>query len=281
MSEDIQTQEATLESSPGVEGQDQTPETPSQDSNLPEQSDNQNQQDSPGKVEPEQPIKTSRPENRRASEFVKQRLEIKELKNKLRELESKSISNTPPAPEKPSLREYNDEEIYQKGLGKSFAELRQEIIDQLEKKYEEKFSSQYEKYQAAKKEASDRQELNNRISKLKEDGKWELFQEVVEKNPEIDFYANKDTFKAFEMAVAKMEEIERTKNPNTPLAGKKSRMGIAGSGTPMNGGSGKPSLEVLLKEKEKLQDMMASNFNNPDFIKKWDENTAALASLAK
>lgn len=278
MGEELQTQTATLDTGKGdIEQETKVPETVAKETELPEKSDVQPQPESGGQVEPSHQTNSSGEIRRKPSDYIRLRRERNEAIQKAKELESLLQQQNKTSDSKSTVREYTDDEIFSMGLGKFSQKLRDEAIELAYERLKKEFPNHMSEYQNQIKREQETQELKQRYDKLHDENKYDLFMDTLKEHPELDYFANKDPLLAFDRVM----DIVNKKAVATqdPLASKKSRMGIVGSSTPMNGGNVKPTLERLRAEKAKLQDQFSKSFNDPVFMKKWEENTQAIAKL--
>lgn len=251
------------------------------------------QPETPVKVETEQkPVSSSgEKQSRRPSAFWELRQENRTLSKKLAELEQKitsgqSQAQDPAAPKKESPFKFNsDDDIYKAGLAPSLNQVLeynqklQERIDALEKG----MPTYFENYQKQQEETKLEQEIAERISKYKEQGLEEKVAEILEKKPILNSVSKlgyRETLDALN-EIDEMMKSETEKANKDPLAPKKSRMGISGSGNPIDGGNTKPDLNSLRERKARLQEQFAEKRKDPEYMKEWNKVNAALVTLAK
>lgn len=214
---------------------------------------------------------------------TREKLSQYELKDKersseiaqLKELISKiQAQNAPATPEQFIFN--SDDDIYKEGLTNSLKKFEQYMMEKTEKRFQEKFGDYYGSYQEnlkAKTIEEERQIANEdvaeRINKMKESGADAKLVEILRKYPALDNASRGDPIKAKE--ILDFIESEYLKDANkTPLAPKKSRMGMIGSGSPIGGSQGKPNVDQVRVMKEKLESEFSEKHNDPEFKKQWE-----------
>jgi hypothetical protein len=217
------------------------------------------------KVEASKP-KQSNSINGRPSDFARQRQETRALRAELAEIKRLLAEKNVPAETKPSFKEYRDEEILKTGLGKTLAQLREEILQNAKGLTAEDVKKIWAEESARREEEALNNELEKRRSKLEEEGLTDKFLEYIEENPWFDSYSDK--LKAFDKVY---EEIKNQKEEKTPLAPKKSRMGIPGSGSPVNGGNGSMDVAELETQFKQMEREVATKASDPAFQAKYKE----------
>lgn len=278
MSEDTEVLTAPETGSAGAE----TPSTVTEPST---QVDDQQSSVQTGKVEPVSQTSSNRGHSK-PSFFSSTREKLSQFEYKLREaneraarlealLAKQQSSSAPAAPEQFVFN--SDDDIYREGLTNSLKKFEQYMMEKAEKRFQEGFGKYQESYQEslkqkelAEKQQVAEQEVQERINKMRENGLDVKVAEILKKYPALNNASVGDPLKAKE--ILDFIESEYLKDVNkTPLAPKKSRMGMVGSGSPVGGGQGKPSLEQIKAVKTKLEEELPTRGNDPEFKKQWEE----------
>ena len=278
MSEDTEVLTAPETGSAGAE----TPSTVTEPST---QVDDQRSSVQTGKVEPVSQTSSNRGHSK-PSFFSSTREKLSQYEYKLKEYNDKiarleellSKQQSSSAPATPEQFVFNsDDEIYKLGLTDSLRRFEQYMMDKAEKRFQERFGDYYGSYQESlkereinqKREAAE-QEVQERINKIRESGLDGKVAEILQKYPALNNASIGDPLKAKE--ILDFIESEYLKDINkTPLAPKKSRMGMVGSGSPVGGGQGKPTLDQIKALKAKLEEQLPGKLGDPEFKKQWEE----------
>jgi len=283
-------EQAVLSPPAPVEGNDATASM--QEAKPPVQTEVKPQPEAPVQVETEQKLVSSseQKQSRRPSAFWELRQENKTLYKKLAELEQKILSGqsqaqAPVAPKVERFRFNSDDEIYKTGFAPTFNQII-EMNEKLQERIntlESGMPTYFEQYQKKQEEAKLEQEIEERISKYKEQGLDQKVAEIIEKKPLLNSVSKlgyRETLDALN-EIDEMIKKEQESANKDPLAPKKSRMGISGSGNPIDGGNVKPDLNSLRERKTRLQEQFAERRKDPEYMKEWNKINAALVALAK
>lgn len=263
-------------------------ETPSMVSEPSTQVDDQNKTVPTDKVESVTQTSSQQVHSKPPSFFARTReklsrteYELRETKNEVAQLKELINKFNAAKQSEPAASEQfifnSDDDIYKLGLTDSLRRFEQYMMDKAEKRFQERFGDYYGTYQESlkereinqKREAAE-QEVQERINKIRESGLDGKVAEILQKYPALNNASIGDPLKAKE--ILDFIESEYLKDINkTPLAPKKSRMGMVGSGSPVGGGQGKPSLDQIKALKAKLEEQLPTKLGDPEFNKQWEE----------
>jgi hypothetical protein len=256
-------------------------ETPSTVTEPSTQVDDQQSSVQTGKVEPVSQTSSNRGHSK-PSFFSSTREKLSKLEYELKAANERNARieqllskyQNPTAPAAPEQFVFNsDDDIYREGLTNSLKKFEQYMMEKAEKRFQEGFGKYQESYQESlkqkeiqEKQQAAEQEVQERIDKFRENGLDVKVAEILKKYPALNNASIGDPLKAKE--ILDFIESEYLKDVNkTPLAPKKSRMGMIGSGSPVGGSQGKPSLEQIKAVKTKLEEELPTRGNDPEFKK--------------